>query len=258
MFITAADRRKDNAMTGIFAHRGASAYAPENTLDAFRLADEMGADGIEIDVHITKDGEIVVAHDFETDRVALQNGNIPALTLKELKAMNFGAHKGGVAQVPTLAETLDFIKFTSMKLNIEIKAGPVVYDKIEARLLEMAAKWGLGDRIIYSSFNHYHLKVIKAMDESAQIGLLYNSALYEPWHYAAFVGADAIHPYYVTLLAPGVVPGCHASNIAVNPWTVDDPEHIKMLCALGVDNIITNVPDVAKGIRDAVAAFMKA
>ena len=244
-------------MTGIYAHRGASAYAAENTLDAFKLAAEMGADGIEIDVHITKDGEIVVAHDFETDRVALQSGSIPQMTLKELREMNFAAHKGGSAKIPTLAETLDFLKPTKLGLNIEIKAGPVVYEGIEGRLLEMAANWGMEDRIIYSSFNHYHMKAIKLLSPSAKVGLLYNSALYEPWRYASYVGADAIHPLYVTLLAPGVVPGCHGENIAVNPWTVDNPEHIKMLCALGVDNIITNVPDVAINIRNAVAAFMQ-
>jgi glycerophosphoryl diester phosphodiesterase len=241
------------SMTGIFAHRGASAYAPENCMDAFRLAADMGADGIEIDVHMTKDGHVVVAHDAETDRVTGQPGSINSLTLAQLREMNFAAHFGGYAQIPTLEETLEFIKPTNLQLNIEIKAGPVIYHNIEGQVLKMVGGFGLNDRTIYSSFNHYGLKIMKAMDPAAKIGLLYSSALYEPWHYASYVKADAIHPYYVTLLAPGVVEGCHSNGIAVNPWTVDEPEHIKMLLMLGVDNIITNKPDVAKAIRDAMA-----
>jgi glycerophosphoryl diester phosphodiesterase len=95
--------------------------------------------------------------------------------------------------------------------------------------------------------------MIKAMRPRSKIGLLYQTALYEPWRYAAYVGADAIHPHYLTLKAPNVVRDCHLAGIAVHPWTIDDPVHLKMACALGVDAVITNTPDRAAAIRESMA-----
>ena len=238
-------------MTKIYAHRGASAIAPENTMPAFEKALLLGSDGIEIDVHLTSDGIPVVAHDETVNRVSDGSGRIIDHTLDELRAMNFGVKfaEYGKVKIPTLEEVLTFIGSSQLGLNIEIKSGIVNYEGIEHKIVQMVRDFGLNDRIIYSSFNHYSLKALKAVDQGAKIGLLYNSALYEPWRYAMYVGANAIHPYYPTLLAPGVVPGCHANSIGVHPWTVDDPTHIGMLLSLGVDIIITNKPDVACAVR---------
>ena len=110
-------------MTEIFAHRGASGYAPENTLEAFRLAMEQGADGIELDVHLTKDGEVVVIHDETLDRTSNGQGKVRDYTLEELKKFSFHNHieKYKGVQIPTLKEVLDLVKNSSMKVNIELK-----------------------------------------------------------------------------------------------------------------------------------------
>ena len=112
-------------MTKIFAHRGASAYAPENTMEAFHLAAKQGADGIELDVHVTKDGEVVVTHDEKIDRVSNGSGFVKDMTLRELKRLSFHNHMESYvgAGIPTLREVLEFVKTTTMAVNIELKTG---------------------------------------------------------------------------------------------------------------------------------------
>lgn len=240
-------------MTKIYAHRGASAVAPENTMAAFKKAIEMGADGVELDVHLSKDGELIVAHDETLERVSNGTGRIVDYTLEELRAFNFAMGKWEgfePQQVPTLREVYALLKPTGMGINVEIKSGIILYEGIEQKLLELAREMGMEDRVLYSSFNHYSLKLLQALDPSVKIGLLYGEALYEPWQYAGYVKADAIHPYYFTLQAPGVVEKCHENGIMVNPWTVDDPKHIAWMFSLGVDILITDKPDLAREIME--------
>ena len=113
--------------TMIWAHRGASAYAPENSMEAFKMAHEIGADGIELDVHLTKDGHLVVAHDETIDRCSNGSGLIIDKTLSELLSFDFSNNKENFSdiRIPTLEQVLDFIKQTNMVLNIEIKNGIV-------------------------------------------------------------------------------------------------------------------------------------
>ena len=127
------------SMTEIFAHRGASGYAPENTLEAFRLAMEQGADGIELDVHLTKDGEVVVIHDETLDRTSDGQGKVRDYTLEELKKFSFHNHieKYKGVQIPTLKEVLDLVENSSMKVNIELKTGIYWYEGIEEKTMEI-------------------------------------------------------------------------------------------------------------------------
>lgn len=238
-------------MSLILAHRGASGYAPENTLSAFEKALELGAHGIETDVHMTKDGQVVVCHDGRVDRTSDGSGRIYDMTLAQLKELDFGARYPGWQKretILTLEQLLQWIEPTGLELNIELKFEDVLYPQIESKVLELVAGAGMAQRTIYSSFNHYSLRAIKQADAQARVGLLYNSALFEPWRYAAYVGADYIHPYYVTLQAPDVVKNCHLNHIGVHPYTVNDPEHLAWMCALGVDRIITNYPDRALAV----------
>ena len=126
-------------MTEIFAHRGASGYAPENTLEAFRLAMEQGADGIELDVHLTKDGEVVVIHDETLNRTSDGQGKVRDYTLEELKKFSFHNHieKYKGVQIPTLKEVLDLVENSSMKVNIELKTGIYWYEGIEEKTMEI-------------------------------------------------------------------------------------------------------------------------
>jgi len=239
--------------TMIQAHRGASAYCPENTLEAFSKAIEQGADGIELDVHLSKDGEIVVAHDERLERVSNGTGYINDLTLEELKSLDFAKlHPSTVCRIPTLAEVFSLVKPSSLSVNIELKTTERLYPGLCEKLVGLAEEFGVGERILYSSFNHYSLREIKQLNPKAKIGLLYQLGMVDPWVYANYVGADAIHPhYYIIAMLPETVGRCHENGVKVNVWTVDDGESIKLMLKSGVDGIITNKPDVAAACRGA-------
>ena len=240
--------------TLIHAHRGASAYRPENTLEAFSLAIEQKADTIELDVHLTKDGKIVVAHDERLERVSNGTGYINDHTLDELKSLNFGKlfKDGPVCRIPTMAEVFSLVRPSSLTLNIELKTTERLYPELPEKITAMADEYAMGDRVIYSSFNHYSLQEIKKLKPSAKTGLLYQLGMVDPWVYANYVNAYAIHPhYYVIAALPETVERCHENGIKVNVWTVDESEAIKQMLKCGVDGIITNKPDIARACRDA-------
>lgn len=239
--------------TLIWAHRGASAYAPENSMEAFHLAKEMGAEGIELDVHLTRDDQLVVAHDETVDRCSDGSGRIVDMTLSELLKLDFSNGKPGYSniRIPTLEQVLLFIKATGLYLNIEIKNGIVFYDRIEEKILKMVDRMGLKDKVIYSSFNHYSLTIVKKLDRSAKTGILYSEAMVDPFIYAQHLKADAIHPYFATLMVPGVIEGCKMHGIKINTWTVDKQEDLLWMFRSQVDAVITNRPDVAVKVLSA-------
>ena len=142
--------------TKVWAHRGASAYAPENTLEAFLLAAEQGADGVELDVQLTKDGEMVVVHDEEIDRVSDGSGFVKDYTLAELKILNFNKTHPEYqdVKIPTLREVYEALKPTGVTINVELKTGIFWYKDLEKKVLELTKEMEMEDRVIYSSFNH--------------------------------------------------------------------------------------------------------
>ena len=157
--------------TKVWAHRGASAYAPENTLEAFRLAAEQKADGVELDVQLSKDGELVVIHDETIDRVSDGSGYVRDYTLEELKRFHFNRlhPEYADARIPTLAEVYELLKPTGLEINVEIKTGIYFYPGIEEKLFRLEQALGMQGKIIYSSFNHYS---VMKMRESAVCGRL--------------------------------------------------------------------------------------
>lgn len=232
----------------IWAHRGASAYAPENTLDAFRLAIEMGADGIELDVQLTKDDEIVVIHDETLQRVSNGTGYVRDYTLEELRVLNFNKTHPEYekADIPTLREVLQLLQDTDLKLNIELKTGVFFYPNIEQKVVDMVVEYGMQDRVWYSSFNHYSVKEVKRLQPRARVGLLYGDGIYEPAEYAARFGAEAIHPHIVNLEYPDVLERCREKGIKVHAWTANTYQDMARCIRYGVDALITNYPDKAK------------
>ena len=138
--------------TKVWAHRGASAYAPENTLEAFLLAAEQGADGVELDVQLTKDGEMVVVHDEEIDRVSDGSGFVKDYTLAELKILNFNKTHPEYqdVKIPTLREVYEALKPTGMTINVELKTGIFWYKDLEKKVLELTKEMEMEDRVIYS------------------------------------------------------------------------------------------------------------
>ncbi|MDD3204796.1 MAG: glycerophosphodiester phosphodiesterase [Lachnospiraceae bacterium] len=227
--------------TKVWAHRGASGYAPENTLAAFQMAADMGADGIELDVQICKSGELVVIHDETIDRVSHGKGYVKDFTLEELKRYTEG-------RIPCLAEVYELIRPTSLIINTELKTGIFFYEGIEERVLEMEKDMGMEGRIIYSSFNHVSMCKIKECSPLSQTGFLYADGILDIVHYAKKYHADALHPALYNLQYPNFIDECKQNNLPLHVWTVNEVADMKRLCEKGIDAIITNYPDVARKI----------
>jgi len=232
-------------MTINYAHRGASGYFPENTMAAFQSAIELGATGIETDVQMTSDGELVLIHDESLLRTTGVNKLVKDVTLEELRQLDCGSWfdpKFAGERIPTLDELLQLAKSASIKLNIELKSGVVLYPDIEHKLLQKLAEYGLQQQCIISSFNHYSLALCHALNPNVATGILYMEGLYRPWDYAATLGANALHAPNYTVNAE-LVEEAARSNTSYNVWTVNDPQDMKRLIATGVAGIITDYPD---------------
>lgn len=221
----------------IYAHRGASIAAPENTIEAYEAAREQGADGVELDVRRSADGSLVLVHD-----PTLPDGRSVAGTpADELPS-----------SVPTLEAALDVL--VGLVVNIEIKNIPVEPDfdpecVIAEQVVRLLHDRGRADRVVVSSFHLRTIDRVKALDDGIETGFL---TLIEPTAaqsvaLAADRGHDAIHPYFLFVDGP-LVGAAHERGLAVNTWTVDEPDPLRSLAALGVDGIVTNVPDFARGV----------
>ncbi len=235
-------------MTSLWAHRGASAYAPENTIPAFKQAVDMGADGVELDVQRTADGHLVCIHDETINRTSNGFGKVVDLTLEQLRLCNFSngfvGHRN--VQIPTLREVLELLAPTGVTINVELKNTVELYPGIENDALKLVQEADLLDRVIFSSFNHFSLANLRGAVPPRNLALLYSDGLYDPWKYAQFFGAAWLHPHYYMLQMPNYMWLAHEAGIGVNTWTVDRDEDIQRLAQLGVDAIITNFPDRAR------------
>ncbi len=238
----------------VYAHRGASAYAPENTLPAFRLAEEQGADGIELDVHLTKDGELVVIHDEKLDRTTNGTGLVKDYTLAELKT--FCADNGmdgfANARIPTLREVLEQVRPGRMLVNIELKTGILWYEGIEKKTLDLVAELGMQDRIIYSSFNHYSIAEVRRLAPDAQTAYLFGDIPCDIEQYAARRGVGGLHPGLYCVKMGSLLKTYLDSGLAVRVWTVNGAEDLRWLMEEGAD-VITNDPKLALTVRSGLA-----
>ena len=234
--------------TRVLGHRGASFYAPENTLPAFELALEQGADGVELDVHLSKDGELIVMHDERVDRTTNAKGFIRDYTLEELKSFDasYGRESFAGVQIPTLGEVYALFKDTGKLINVEIKTDILDYPGICEKLLKLEDEAGMNGSIIYSSFNHYTIKEMKALRPEAKVGLLYMCGWVAPWDYAKSLGAECLHPHFITMArTPDMAKECKRLGIETNVWTVDESTWMERLLKLGVTSLITDKPDLA-------------
>lgn len=238
----------------IWAHRGADAYAPENTLEAFSLAAEMGANGVELDVQLTKDGQVVVCHDERIDRTSNGKGWLKDYTLEELKEFDFsGGNKdyAGV-QIPTLEEVLDLLQDTGMHVNIELKTQAFPYHGIEKKCIELIKNKGYENRVIFSSFNHLSLQKIRFHASKMPIGYLYLRATPTVIPIAKRHGATAMHLSYYNLQKPGVLEACRENGQQINVWTVNKEEELIFCMEQGVHAVITDCPDQIRKFRDGI------
>lgn len=234
-------------MQQVYAHRGASGYAPENTLEAFDLAARQGAQGVELDVHLSRDGVVIVGHDETIDRCSNGSGRMCDMTVAELKKLRFNKAFPAYehATLPTLREVFELLKPTGLAVNVELKNSVIEYQGMEQKCIDLAAEMGMTDRVLYSSFNHHSLLRVKRIDETIRCGLLYNATMVRPWAYAVALGMDALHPHWHELLVPHACKRAHKAGIMVNPWTVNTEADLRAVFAAGCDIAITNYPDRA-------------
>lgn len=229
----------------VFAHRGARGYAPENTMTAFQKGLDLGADGVELDVQLTKDGEVVICHDHTIDRTSNSSGLISSYTLDELKKLDFGSwYKPDFAEekIPTLEEFLTWFASTGKMVNIEIKNGPIVYKGIEAKIVAMVRKHGITDRTIISSFYHPSLVAVKALHSDIMTGALFAHRPVNPVKLARELCADYLHPHW-HYIDRDWVSQAHANGLGVNVYTVNTIDEYAMSRDSGVDIIISDYPD---------------
>ena len=232
-------------MSKIFAHRGFSGKYPENTMLAFEKAVEIGVDGIELDVHLTKDNEIVIIHDEDIKRTCDGEGLVKDMTLEELRRFDASAtFRGqyGFCGIPTLREYFELVKDTPIITNIELKTGIYEYHTIEQRVIDMVREFGLSDKIIFSSFNHFTVKRCEEIAPEIKRGFLTGDWLYDFGKYTAERNVQCCHPWHISL-SEETVKEMHEAGCEINTWTVNEYEDIKKLSAWGVDSLIGNFPD---------------
>ncbi len=242
------DRRGDfEKKTKIWAHRGASGYAPENTLEAFALAAQLGADGVELDVQFTKDRELVVIHDERIDRVSDGSGYVADYTLEELRRFCFSktVPQSPPAKIPTLREVLELLRPTGLTVNIELKTGICFYPGIEKAVLGLVQELEMEERVIYSSFHHSSVLKIKELSRTARTGFLFCDGTLDMAEYAGRYGVTALHPVRYYMKSPGFVKACKERGLLLHVWTINEKAEMEQMVQLGVDAIITNYPDVA-------------
>ena len=225
----------------LYGHRGASARAPENTLSAFGLALDEGADGVELDVRLSRDGVVVVAHDPDLRRVAGRPERVAELDAATLRTVDAGGD-----HVPSLDETLDLVLARGGRINVELKGD--VPDRVAlaracARLLSRRRP-SEREAIFVSSFRPEILAVLRALGAPVPLAFLFDAEHTGPLRGAVLrrlTPADGLHPQH-SLCTPGAIARWHARGLFVNAWTVDSPARARALAAAGVDGIITNDP----------------
>lgn len=232
----------------VFAHRGYSGRYPENTMLAFRKAYEAGADGIELDVQLTKDDVLVVIHDERIDRTTDGTGFVRDYTYEELKKFNASKIHGETSQfeaIPTFDEYCSWVKDTPLITNIELKTGVFYYENIEEKTLEIVKKYRLEDRVIFSSFNHLSVIRMKELAPELPCGALTeNGGLGNAGFYCERYGFEYYHPDYRDM-DDDSVKECQKHGIDLNIWTVNDLEGMETLYRWGINGMITNYPQVA-------------
>lgn len=224
--------------TQVIAHRGASGYRPQNTAAAYKLAVEQNADMIEIDLHRSRDGAIIIRHDEELQSLG-GSGDIVEMDLAEIEQLDCGAGE----KIPTLDEVLDQFG-TAMPFNLEIKSGERgAYPDLEADALAAVERRGLLGSTLFSSFDDGVLARLRSQSDKARLAVLVSPrAADRPLERAAAVGAEAVNPW-LGLADPELVDAVHAAGLAVYVYTVNKVEDMQRMIVRGVDGMFTNFPD---------------
>lgn len=222
--------------TLVIGHRGASAYAPENTLAAFELAAEQGADAVELDVQLSRDGRLVIIHDFDVSRTTNGQGKVAELTVAELQVFDAGQGQ----KIPTLDELFEAMG-PRLLYNIEIKYFGWRDQGVETAVADRIAAYQLENHVLVSSFNPLAVRrARRQLPQSVPVALIRGSGLMQYTYLAADGEAD--HPHY-SLVDEAYMGWAKKRGYRTNVWTVDDPTVAQRLVQLGINGLITNKPD---------------
>jgi glycerophosphoryl diester phosphodiesterase len=233
-----------NQRVSVIAHRGSAATAPENTLAAFRLAVEQGADFVELDVQESADGEVVVVHDADLMRVGRSPLKIWETDAADLRAIDIGSHAGphfAGERVPTLAEVLAVCKGRS-RVIVELKS--YGHDRsLEEKVVSIVEAAGAENDTIFMSLNHDMVRTIKQLRPAWRAGVLVATAIGD----LTSLGADFL-AVEARLATRALVRQAHREGQEVYVWTVNDPAWMLAAMSNGVDGLITDKPDVAREV----------
>jgi glycerophosphoryl diester phosphodiesterase len=239
--------RKKNVL--VIAHRGVTySGLPENSLPAFQAAIDEGYDGIELDVRLSRDKELIVIHDIRLERLT-ENGRGMVRTkmmsaLRQLKIRNEYVD----TFIPRLSEVMELMRNSDLLINIEIKSEMPMRGRIEQRVIDCVYRYGLRQRVVLSSFNPLVIKKIQKIDPTIRTAFLFEKRLPKfNQRLASGLIVDSWHPNHkgVTALT---VEKAHSLSCRVFPWTVNEEKEIHRMLGLGVDGMITDVPHLVKRI----------
>jgi glycerophosphoryl diester phosphodiesterase len=219
--------------------------APENTLASFTKALELGVDAIELDVHLSQDGEVVVIHDEHLERTTNGHGLVRDHSLASLNSFDAGAYFGTEfrgERIPTLMEVIDLLG-ERVPVVVEIKNLPMPYAAIEARVIDVARNANALDRIQIISFDHPTIARVRRVCSEVATGVLYVGRMVDAVALARPIDANALCPHWSSVQAMDVRLA-HQAGLSVHTWATSDPGTVRQLAALDVDSITTNDPDV--------------
>jgi glycerophosphoryl diester phosphodiesterase len=239
-------------LTQILAHRGFSAAFPENTMKSFIEAEKAGADGLEIDVQLTKDGEVVVIHDEKVDRTTNGIGFVKDLTYRELQKLDASyKNKKWLTKepIPAFSKLLEWLTTNTLTCNVELKNGIFPYTGMEEKVISLIRHYKLEDRVILSSFNHYSIVNCYRLAPEIETAPLYSEGIYMPWVYAQSIKSKGIHPKLIA--APNeIIIRAMENGIAVRPYTVNKEKDMQRLFEVGCTAFITDDPVKALEIKE--------
>lgn len=237
----------------IFAHRGASAHAPENTLAAFDLAIEQGADGVELDVKLSADGQVVVIHDATVDRTTGAHGRVKDMTLAELRSLGAGSffsEKFQSEKIPTLEEVFETVGKRTF-INVELTNYNTPRDHLVESVCTLVKKFGLQKSVMFSSFLPGNLANARSYLPDVPTGLLALNGILGLWSRSfgfAFGKYNALHPH-LRNATQNLIYFTHRLKKRIHVWTVNEEADLRRLFKWGVDGIFTDDPQLAVKVR---------
>jgi glycerophosphoryl diester phosphodiesterase len=246
-------RKSTTHRVSLIGHRGALGHAPENTMASFQKGFDLGANILELDIHLSRDGHVVVIHDFTVDRTTNGTGFVKDMTLADLRRLDAGSRfspQFAGVRIPTLAEVLEWAK-GRVWLAIEIKSDWLTYPGIESKLIDLLRQYDMIEESFAISFDHCCLQRVKAVEPTVATGALYSNRLVDPVGLARTTAVDVLRPRwtYATAEEARIV---HDAGLAYAPFsdTRVTPATLRELAKMDADALSSDYPDQLKAVLD--------